>query len=113
VVRISDPYGLKRRAKKATSSTIPIGTFVNVTFDGKTLNKVYKVPSKIIKEEDQVWVEDNGKLVFKAISIAHRANEDVYISSGLKDGDHIIVSNIPTPIEGMHIERTGKQGQQK
>jgi len=106
VVSVKDPYRLKIRKnskQESTRQTLPIGSFVNITFEGKTLGNVYELPNKALRDDNTVWIDDKGKLAIKQVVVAFQSEGTVFITSGLNDGDKIITSRIGAPLAGMVV----------
>ena len=75
-------------AGSSNGSPLLLGSFVNVALVANTLENVYPVPDKALREGDQVHVVDqDGRLAVKNVTIAFRTNNTAYIQSGLDPGD--------------------------
>lgn len=98
VVRIEDPYGLK-----SDLPSIKFGTYVQVTFAGKDLKHVFKVPQSLVNNR-KVWLVDNeDKLESHDVEVIREEGTYFYISSGLSESDRL-VKNLPEyPQNGMSV----------
>jgi RND family efflux transporter MFP subunit len=86
-----------------------LAQYVKVRFDGIELARVFKLaPSSV--HDGKVWVNDNGELDIRPVNIAFRSAEYVLIDQGLKDGEHIVTSNLGSPVNRMAI-RTNSPNQ--
>lgn len=94
-VKIADPYGLK-----SEHPTLRFGDFVKVTFPGKQLQDVYRVPSQSVTD-DMVWLANmDNQLENKRISIL-RSEPGYYIVRGALGERAPVVTNLPDyPIVG-------------
>lgn len=97
-VKVTDPYGLK-----SERPVLRFGDFVKVTFPGKTLQNVYKVPNQSITD-DLVWLANkDNQLESKRISIL-RSEPGYYIIRGALGEQVSVVVTLPDyPIVGTLI----------
>jgi RND family efflux transporter MFP subunit len=80
-----------------------LGDYVKIEVDGKLLEDVIRIPSKWIRDQGHIWLNNNGRLETKKLSILHEDSSFAYISEGLTKQDEIIISEISVPVEGMKI----------
>ena len=84
-----------------------IGSFVKGTVKGKTLYNVYKAPYQALRNNNTMWVADNqNRLKIVNVNVAFTDKDYVYIDNGLKNGERIVVSKLPTAINGLKLEIT-------
>lgn len=102
IVAIQDPLLLA--AQKQNAYPLILNDYVRVVLEGKTLKNVFKVPQTVIRDSQYLWIENNGKLDIRPVSIAYEDRNFSYITHGLKAGENIITSGIPAPIQGMDIQ---------
>jgi len=102
LVEIDDPLGL---AKKDGSLPLLLGAFVDVRFDAGELDGVVLLPRSALHEGNKVYVEAEGTLSVRPVTIAWRLQDSVLIASGVEAGDQIIVSSIAEPVDGMKVRR--------
>lgn len=99
VVRIEDPYSLK-----SDQPELKFGSYVEVKFVGKTLQKAYKLPQDLVTNR-VVWILDNeDKMVPKTVEILRESGEYFLIGSGLSDNDRIVMTLPEYPQEGMLVK---------
>lgn len=99
VVRIEDPYGLE-----SNLPSIKFGTYVEVTFPGKALKNVFKVPQSLVNNR-KIWlVNDEDKLESHAVEVIREEGSYFFISSGISERDRL-VKNLPEyPQNGMDVK---------
>lgn len=102
IVAIQDPLLLA--AQKQNAYPLILNDYVRVVLEGKTLKNVFKIPQTMIRDSQYLWIENNGKLDIRPVSIAYEDRNFSYITHGLKAGENIITSGIPAPIQGMDIQ---------
>ncbi|MGB0732919.1 MAG: efflux RND transporter periplasmic adaptor subunit [Pontibacterium sp.] len=88
LAQIEDPYG-----KEAEGRTpLKIGEYVTAQITGKTLQDVIVIPNRTIYQGSYVYVEENGTVQRREVSIAWQNDHDALISSGLQAGDHLVLT---------------------
>jgi len=79
------------------------GMFVKAEICGKTVTSVAALPRFALRRDNQVWVEQAGKLQVRSVRIARMDRDKAYISAGLSNGDVVITSAIDIVTKGMAI----------
>jgi membrane fusion protein (multidrug efflux system) len=89
---------LKIRAKfQNEDKTLVVGSYVEVTIDGLSYEKVAKVPQNaLIKTQDAtvVYVAKDGVVSMRPIKSVHVQNGVAYVEEGVNEGENIVISNI-------------------
>jgi len=98
VVAVKDPRGL---SSKHFSMPLMLGDYVDVSIEGNSLTSVYKLPREVVRNDDEVWLYKDGKLVIKKIHIVWTSKNWVYVSDGITESDDIISSYLSNPYSGM------------
>jgi RND family efflux transporter MFP subunit len=81
-----------------------IGSFVTLFIQGASLPGAFEVPLSTLAEGDTVWlVNDENRLVTRPVHVAWRGEKSVLITSGLSEGDRIVVSPVSLPLEGLKV----------
>jgi len=108
LVEVKDPLGIEHGSDK---STVPlmINARVEVEIRGKTLENVYAIPRKALREGNRVWIMDGeGRLRFKDVDVRRRGENELLVK-GLAPGDRVITSAVATPIPGMKLTAAGEE----
>ncbi len=96
IVRVKKPY-----AKKPP---LAVGLFVTVDIKGRTLPHATMIPRAALRERDQVWVVDEERrLRFRRVDVARIQGEKVLVTSGLKDGEMVVISPLKVVTDGMAV----------
>jgi RND family efflux transporter MFP subunit len=107
-------------SKSSNQKELPLllGSYVSVELHGKDIQNVAILPRKALRDIDGVvsgsnftegfvfLVDENSRLKYKKVKIVWRADEEVFVSEGLNDGDKVITSTIPIPVEGLKLKIT-------
>ncbi|NQT03042.1 MAG: efflux RND transporter periplasmic adaptor subunit [Planctomycetes bacterium] len=98
VVEVSEPF-------KDSGSTPPLlpGMFVEVSIEGNILKNAIAVPRDAMHNRNEVWVAKDDQLYVQPLDIVRADRDFAYASSGLDDGDMIIVSSLDMVIEEMKV----------
>lgn len=102
VVEVADPY-----ETTADHPALLPGTFVDVRIFGRTLSGVVPLPRYAMREGNQVWVFDGGALRVRDVDVLRADRQQTLISSGLEDGDLVIVSSLDAVTDGMKVRNAG------
>ncbi|WP_447968995.1 efflux RND transporter periplasmic adaptor subunit [Nitrospira sp. M1] len=104
LVSIQDPLNLY--TNNPEGPTVLLGTYLRAEIQGKELEHVVKVDRHILHDQETVWLLNaENTLEIRQVDIAFRGPKDVLISNGLQHGEHLIVTDIPSPTEGMALIR--------
>ena len=98
VVEVKDPFKLTN----GRPSLMP-GMFTDIKILGNKLANVFRVPRYVVHNNDEVWVEQDGKLNITKVNIIRLDTKYAYIESGLQDGDVVIASPLDTVTDQMNI----------
>jgi len=85
------------------------GSFVDVRISGRTLSKVVSVPRHAIRDEQSVWVFDNGSLRVREVEVLRADRQQTLISSGLEEGELVIISSLDAVTEGMTVRQVDSE----
>lgn len=104
-VGIEDPMGLA----DADRPGLLLGSWVQVTLEGRALEGAVRLEPQLLRDGDQVWVmTPEGTLDIRPVTVAYRGRQEVYITQGLKAGERVVTSDIVGPTRGMAL-RTGDE----
>ncbi len=81
-----------------------LGAYVDVEIGGKPVEGVFEVPRVALREGDTLWVVGaDGTLEIRPATITRRLRDRVLVSDGLRAGDQLITSRLPSPVPGMKV----------
>jgi RND family efflux transporter MFP subunit len=99
VVRIEDPYALK-----SSLPALKFGHYVEVSFAGKTLNQVYRLPQELVNNRI-IWVlDENQEMQPQRVEILREEGAYFLISEGLNNQDTLILTLPEYPQKGMKVK---------
>jgi RND family efflux transporter MFP subunit len=100
IAQVEDPYG-----RNSENAVLPVGLFVNARIEGRLIEDVVTVPRSALREGGRVLVvEEGNRLRYRAVEVLRLQDDTVLISSGIKDGDLICISQLDAVVDGMRVE---------
>lgn len=106
-VLVSIPDPLSYRAENSDRPALMIGSFVETDIKAKELNDVFRLERDYIRQDETVWVMEEGKLQIRDVDITFRDAKYAYIESGLSDGDRVVTTNLSTVSDGAPLRLEG------
>ena len=103
LVSVHDPVG-------GGGDVLPLvlGEFVRVAIEGREIDGVFRFSRDALREGSLVWiVDDEGKLDVRPVEVAWRETGSVLVRGGLSDGELLVVSDLPSPVQGMSLRVLG------
>ncbi|WP_448565695.1 efflux RND transporter periplasmic adaptor subunit [Thalassotalea ganghwensis] len=101
VAQVKDPYGLN--GKDSDHIPLRFGAYVKAQINGVSLAKATKIPRYLVNNNQVAVLDADSKLHLVDIEIVRQIGRDVIVSSGLAQGDKMIVSALDYPVEGMKL----------
>jgi len=79
-----------------------LGSYVSVRIEGNKLKDVFAVPRTAFRDNGRVWVlADDGTLDIRTVAPVWKDEESIVIKEGLAPGEHIVMSDLAAPVQGM------------
>lgn len=98
VVQIEDPYSLTLNQPKMI-----FGTYVEVEFDGQSLNNVFVLPQELVSNRS-VWVlDEENKLRTQEVEVLREEGKQFLISGGLSEGQRVVTTLPEYPQIGAEV----------
>jgi RND family efflux transporter MFP subunit len=107
LVTVRDPLSLQ---DDTTGPKMMIGAIVRARITGRKLENVVHINRDYLRDDETVWVMDEGKLDIRDVEIAFKDARHAYISNGLNDGDKVVTSRLATVTEGARLRTSGDGG---
>jgi len=106
IAQVDDPYGLV--SNDPLTEVLPIGTFVSAKIIGIENSNIIAIPRKALRGANKVYlVGDDRKLDIAEIDILRSDSKYIYITDGLQEGSHIVLTKLATAIGGMSLRLKG------
>ena len=98
VVRIEDPYSLKSEL-----APLKFGSYVEVSFAGKTLNQIYRLPQDLVTNRIVWVVDDEQQLQPQRVEILREEGKYFLINEGVQEQDKLVTTLPEYPQKGMKV----------
>jgi RND family efflux transporter MFP subunit len=102
VVRVEDPYSMNSQQPK-----LMFGHYVNVTFAGQELNKVFRLSQDLVTNKSVWIVDDENKLEKKQVEVIREEGDYFLLGSGLHTSDRVVLTMPEYPQVGMEVKIAG------
>jgi RND family efflux transporter MFP subunit len=103
LLTIADP--LSHEPESAGLPPLMIGSFVEARIAGKPIKDVIRIDRDYVRQDDTVWIDDDGVLRIRDLDIVFRDEDFAYIRSGLSSEDPVITTNLATVFDGAALRR--------
>jgi RND family efflux transporter MFP subunit len=100
LVIVDDPLGRTNDAPP-----LILDSLLETEIRGKPMDSVVRLDREYIRDEETVWVRKDAKLEIREVEIEFRDGEYAYVSTGLEDGDEVVISTLATPAEGIGLKK--------
>lgn len=100
LIRVFDPLGLKRGKDRFP---LLLDDHVEAVITGRQLEDVYALPRSVVRENNTIWIYDNGRLDIRQAHPVWKEKDRIFVKSGLNSGDRVITSDIPVAGPGMSL----------
>ena len=98
LLTVADP--LSHEPESAGLPPLMIGSFVEARIAGIPLKDVIRIDRDYIRQDDTIWIDENGVLKIRDLEIVFRDDEFAYARSGLSVEDQVITTNLATVFDG-------------
>jgi RND family efflux transporter MFP subunit len=112
LVEVADPLGLN--ASTQDRAPLLISEYVRIEIQGRKLDGVLEIPRSALRDHSSVWlVGENQTLEIRKVRPIWRDVEIVLLKDALKSGEHLIVSDLAAPVEGMMLRVDASKSEMK
>ncbi len=102
LAEVPDPLALQTVSSKQPK--LLLGSYVRIEIEGKLLPHAAAIERNLIRDGNQLWVmDDQGHLDIRPVEIAFRGQDHVLVTGGIRDGERLITTNLPSPVQGMTL----------
>ena len=103
LIEVKDP--LRNKADRQTAPPLLIGEYVRAEVEGRRLNDVFVIPRVALRNDNTVWIMNPDRtLSVRTVSPVWRDERTVVLQNDLHNGELLIVSDLPAPVEGMELQ---------
>lgn len=109
VARVEDPYGRPDGPERTADGAslrppLAVGLFVDAAISGRTVPQAAVLPRAALRQNSQVLVvDDDNRLRYRPVEVIRTLAGEVYIRSGLEDGEKVCISPLDIVVDGMEV----------
>ncbi len=99
------------RLDREPGASFPLveGMFCQVEIPGRTLEQVFVLPREAVSFENTVYLVTDGRLRTRKVEVARVEEGRALVTSGLKEGDMVIVTRLQNPLENTRVRVIGAE----
>ncbi|MGM0575707.1 MAG: efflux RND transporter periplasmic adaptor subunit [Myxococcota bacterium] len=101
---VRDPLA---RRPETEGPALLVGEFVEARIRGNPIEDAARLDRGYVRDEDTVWVMEDGRLRIRDVEIAVRDADHAFITGGLEDGDRVVTTNLSTVTDGARLRLRG------
>ena len=106
VAEVADPYGL---LGESTQDELRMGTFVRAAIEGRFIENAVILPRFVLRNDNTVLVaNEERELEVREVTVARAEPDEVYLTSGVRDGELVITTTLDAPIPGTRLIVSGE-----
>lgn len=110
LLTVPDPLLLQapRSTGHGRTRTLLIGSYVRAEILGGDIGRVAVIPPRALRDGKTVWLAGpDDKLEIRPVQVTLRGPQRVYVGSGLRAGERLVVSELSSPVAGMPLRVVG------
>lgn len=95
IAEVQDPYG----AGADDGFPLAIGLYVDARIQGPQLGRAITLPRTALQQANIVYtIDDENRIVENVVEVAASTNDGVIITSGVNEGDRVVLSRLPAAV---------------
>jgi len=99
LIEVPDPLSLSSGDKPS----LLIGSFVQTNIFARELQNVFRIRKDLLREDNTLWLMEEGRLKIQQVDVAFRDVEYAYITSGIDSDARLVTTNLSTVNEGVPL----------
>ena len=104
-IQLNDPLDLNRQ--NGDRRPLLLGDYVSARIEGRSVQNVFIIERQHIRDGNRVYIADeDDRLQVHTVDIIWNGTDHVLVR-GLVEGERLIISDVPAPVEGMRIRVQG------
>lgn len=107
VAQVVDPYAVLGQSRQ---DELKVGTFVSAEIAGRSAGIVVVLPRLALRGDDTVLIANEAnELEVRTVTVVRAEPHEVYISSGVNDGEQVVTTTLEAPIPGLKLSINSRQ----
>lgn len=108
-VAVDDPLASAGQGPK-----LLLGSWVSVRLEGAELPAAVALDRFALRDGNNAWVlTEAGTLSVRELTVAFGSRDKVLVTGGLKSGDRVVTSDLPSVVDGMKARASGDESKAK
>ena len=100
-IQLNDPLDLNRQ--NGDRRPLLLGDYVSARIEGRSVQNVFIIERQHIRDGNRVYIADeDDRLQVHTVDIIWNGTDHVLVR-GLVEGERLIISDVPAPVEGMKL----------
>lgn len=95
IAKVVDPFG-----KSGKRPALKIGQFVSAEIQGQTIENVFVIPNKSIREGAYTYVVRDERLAKQTIDIVWQDDRNTLVDSGFSEGELVVTTSLNSTLAG-------------
>jgi RND family efflux transporter MFP subunit len=106
VAEVVDPYGVLGQSDQPE---LIVGTFVRAEIQGLRADDVVVLPRSVLRPDSTVLIANEQRMLeIRPVTVARAEPRDVFISSGIEEGELVVTTSMDAPIPGTRLAISGE-----
>lgn len=106
VAEVVDPYGV---LGQSTQEQLRMGTFVRAEIQGLRADNVVVLPRSVLQSDNTVLIANEDRVLeIRPVTVLRAEPRQVYIESGVAEGELIVTTSLDAPIAGTRLSVSGE-----
>jgi RND family efflux transporter MFP subunit len=105
LLTVADP--LAHEPASAGQPQLMVGSYVEVRIDGRPIDNVIRMNRELLRQNDTVWVNEDGVLRIRPVEVVFSDERFAYIGSGLEEDDRVVTTNLSSVFDGAALRLEG------
>ncbi|MCG8315625.1 MAG: efflux RND transporter periplasmic adaptor subunit [Pseudomonadales bacterium] len=112
VAQVESPY--TKDPNQPGRPPLASGFFVEAKIKGKTHENMFVVPRRALRNGNQVWIVDaKNQLQRRNVDVLYKGKTSIYIKSGLRNGDKVVLSQLDIAVDGMTVRTSIQESERR
>lgn len=95
IAKVREPFGTG-----SNKPPLKIGQFVNAKIQGRTVENVFVIPNKSIREGSYTYTVRDDRLTKQTIDIIWQDDQNTLVSNGLNEGELVVTTSLNSTLAG-------------
>ena len=101
IAEVQDPFG-----HTSGQPALKIGQFVSARIQGRTVDDIYVIPNKSVREGSYVYVVRDNKLAKQSINIVWQDDQNALVTQGIQAQELVVTTSLNSTLAGASAKLT-------